>query len=73
MGVQPTGSEIHYRAVTVLFVQWSYVPVQPKASRISRYEHFYYRHSIGLSEGQSAYFNTSIYNGGQSAELKLCT
>jgi len=54
-------------------VQWSYKPAQQKASRFSRYEHFYFRHSIGFSEGQSAYLNASIYNESKPAELKLCT
>jgi hypothetical protein len=53
-------------------VQWSYKPVQPKASRFSRYERFYFRHSLGFSEGQSVYLNASIYNERKFAELKLC-
>jgi len=32
-----------------------------------------FRHITGLSEGQSAYLNASIYNERKRAELKLCT
>jgi hypothetical protein len=49
-------------------------------SRCSRRPHefqgtniYYFRHRTGLSEGQSAYLNASIYNERKHAELKLCT
>jgi hypothetical protein len=71
MDVQPTGKDIHYSAVTVLFCS-----VDLQASAAESLPLFQDRNISFLDiqqDLQSAHLKTSIYNERKPAELKLCT